>query len=316
MRVAAIDIGTNSVLLLVAERNADGDLVPVVERATITRLGQGVDRTRHLAAEAVARTLACLADYAAELRRLGVNRVDAVGTSAMRDAIGGDAFLASARATLGVTPRVISGAEEASLTFRGAIGGLGLADASGVTVFDIGGGSTEIVRGGFEQGQPVISFANSLDIGSVRLFERLIEHDPPSSNEIANVVAITEKGLLACPAPAPGEPLVGIAGTVTTIAAVARGICPYDGSRVHGTRLSAQEVREVSLRLGSLPLAERQLLPGLEPKRADVIVVGATILSTILAWSGAAEVIVSDRGVRWGLAEELATIRSSAPPNA
>lgn len=307
MRVAAIDIGTNSVLLLVAERDAHGVLVPVVERATITRLGQGVDQHRRLAVEAIERTLACLAHYADEIRQLSVERLDVVGTSAMRDASGGEGFVARANEILGVPPRVISGEEEARLTFAGALGGLGIEAGTEVTVFDIGGGSTEIVRGRLESSRPVLSFAESLNIGSVRLFERFVKQDPPSLDELAAAESFVRDALLACSLENPGEPLVGIAGTVTTLAAVARGIQPYDGSKVHGLALSADEVKQVARRLAALPLAERKRIPGLEPERADVIVTGAIIVNAVLAWSGASELRVSDRGVRWGLAEELAT---------
>lgn len=303
MRVAAIDIGTNSVLLLVAERDAAGTLVPVLERATITRLGEAVDRTRMLAPAAIERTLACLSDYAHDIARLGCARVAAVGTSAMRDARGGEAFVERARALLGSAPRVISGEEEARLTFAGALGGLGLSGE--VTVFDVGGGSTEIVRGVLGEGAPSIAYATSLDVGSVRLFERFVTHDPPAADELARARGFVASLLADVPAPAPDRPLVGIAGTVTTIAAVARAIDPYDGARVHGMRLSAAEVNRVAADLARLPLAARRALPGMEPKRADVIVTGAALVSVLLGWSGADELVVSDRGVRWGLAESL-----------
>lgn len=305
MRVAAIDIGTNSVLLLVAERDAQGDLVALSERATITRLGEGVDRTRKLAPEAIERTLSCLGEYAQEIRRLGVERLDVVGTSAMRDAASGDELVRRAEEILGTAPRVISGDEEARLTFAGALGGLGLSGP--VTVFDVGGGSTELVRGRSEGGAVEITRACSFQIGSVRLFERFVRHDPPTSDELAEARALVRAELASLALPSRAEPLVGIAGTVTTLAAVARGIEPYDGSRVHGMRLAADEVLRVADKLGSLPLAERMRLPGLEPRRADVIVTGAAIVTEVLAWSNADELIVSDRGVRWGLVEALAS---------
>lgn len=304
MRVAAIDIGTNSVLLLVAERDARGDLVALVERATITRLGEGVDRTRRLAPEAVERTLACLAEYAQLLRQMRVERLDVVGTSAMRDAAAGEGFVRRAEEILGVAPRVISGDEEARLTFAGALGGLGLTGT--VTVFDVGGGSTELVRGRTERGGGAIERACSLQIGSVRLFERFVRHDPPTPDELAVARALIRNELSSFDPPSRTEPLVGIAGTVTTLAAVARQIDPYDGHRVHGMRLPAGEVFDVAQRLWSLPFAERKALPGLDPRRADVIVTGAAIVVEALAWSQAPELIVSDRGVRWGLVEALA----------
>src|SRR5450755_2101384 len=196
MRVATIDIGTNSVLLLIAEYEG-GALRPVVERATITRLGQGVDRGRRLLPEAVARTLACLAEYEVALREHAVSRLDIVGTSAMRDAAGGDAFIAQAKEILGVAPRVIDGAEEARLTFIGALSGLAVQGK--VTVFDIGGGSTEIVNG---ESSPVtrrIHAAVSLNVGSVRLFERHVRSDPPSAEEMQRVERDIAEALSSAP---------------------------------------------------------------------------------------------------------------------
>jgi exopolyphosphatase/guanosine-5'-triphosphate,3'-diphosphate pyrophosphatase len=303
VKVAAIDIGTNSVLLLIAETTARGGLAPLAERATITRLGEGVDRTRELAESARARTLACLADYAGELARHAPERIAVVGTSAMRDARGGEEFAAEAERLLGVRPLVVSGAREAELTFRGSLSGLALFGP--VAVFDVGGGSTEIVVGSAGS-VPRIDSAKSLDIGSVRLFERHVRSDPPSESELDAVRRAVDAVLLAETAIPRDAALVGVAGTVTTLAAVASGIAPYDASRVHGARLGLDAVREVSRRLASLPLAERTKLPGLEPRRADVIVAGALLVERFLSWSRKPELVVSDRGVRWGLAEELA----------
>jgi exopolyphosphatase/guanosine-5'-triphosphate,3'-diphosphate pyrophosphatase len=323
MRVAAVDIGTNSVLLLVAERRGR-DLVALVERATITRLGQGVDATRSLAPEAALRTLACLARYGEEIRALGAERVDAVGTSAMRDAAGGGAFIARARELLGVAPRVISGDEEAALTFAGALTGLALPPASRI-VFDLGGGSTEIIVGA-PTGE--VERAVSLDVGSVRLTERYIRSDPPSASELDAVRLAARAALAGAPPPPavgalaheappasspPSNPrpvLVGVAGTVTTLAALVREVVPYDGARVHGARLTYPEVASATARLAALPLAERRRLPALDPARADVLVAGSVLVEEILAWAAGpdtppAELIASDRGVRWGLAQRL-----------
>ncbi|HEX2673517.1 MAG TPA: Ppx/GppA family phosphatase, partial [Polyangiaceae bacterium] len=198
MRAATIDIGTNSVLLLVAD-SAGGALRPVLERATVTRLGEGVDRNRRLLDTACERTLTCLAEYAAALRELGVTRLDAVGTSAMRDARGGQEFVARAAAILGVAPRVIDGNEEARLTFAGALSGL--PQRGKVTVFDIGGGSTEIIVGSSSAKERSIREAVSLNIGSVRLFERHLQNDPPTSRELQNVQRDIALALAAAPKP-------------------------------------------------------------------------------------------------------------------
>ena len=303
MRVASLDIGTNSVLLLVAESEG-GALRPVLERATITRLGEGVDRSRELSNAACERTLACLAAYASDLREQGVTRVAAVGTSALRDARGGKEFAARAAAILGVTPRVIDGDEEARLSFRGGLSGL--AEAGNVTVFDIGGGSTEVIIGSVTAGARAISKAVSLDIGSVRLFERHVRRDPPSAEELNDVEQDIARALHGAPKPEPGATLVGVAGTVTQLAALELGLERYDATRVHGSRLSTAAVTRLAARLAALDLAERRALPGMHPARADVLVVGSAIARAVLEWSGALELIVSDRGVRWGLAEELA----------
>jgi exopolyphosphatase/guanosine-5'-triphosphate,3'-diphosphate pyrophosphatase len=308
LRVAAIDIGTNTVLLLIAEVGEGGGVVPIVERAEITRLGQGVDRARALAPEAVERTLSCLRGYAAEIGKYDVARLDVVGTSAMRDAAAaggpGANFIESARAILGTAPRVIPGDEEAALAFSGGLAGLGLSGE--VTAFDIGGGSTEIIRGRLDGGVAQIAARQSLDMGSVRLFERHVRADPPSAVEMAAVRAFVLDQLLLLEPPSPGQPLVGMAGTVTSVAAVARGIAPYDPAKIHGAHLSLHEIAETARRLRELPIAERKQLTGLEEKRADVIPVGAVILETIVTWARAEQIVVSDRGVRWGVALQLA----------
>ncbi len=298
MRVACIDIGTNSVLLLVAEASGDGPRA-VVERATVTRLGQGVDATGELAPEARERTLRCLAAYADEARALRVSRFLAVGTSAMRDARGGADFAAEAAALLGgETPRVISGDEEAQLTFQGALSGLSITPGP-VTVFDIGGGSTELIT---REASGGALRAVSLNIGAVRLTERHLRADPPGPDEVAALRAAVVAALAAVRPPPAGTPLVGVAGTVTTIAAVAHQVVPYDGERVHGSSLSQDEASEWAAKLVAMPLADRRALPGMEPKRADVIAAGAVLAEEVMRWAGATALTVSDRGVRWGLA--------------
>ena len=310
MRVAAIDIGTNTVLLLVAEKR-DGLLVAVEEHATITRLGQGVDKTRQLAPEAVERTQACLDRYAEITARLGVTKTDVVGTSAMRDAGGGEAVRTFVKTRFGVEARTISGDEEARLTFAGAVSGLSLpgSDPSGstggrVVVFDIGGGSTEVVDG--DRTTRAISFAHSYDVGSVRLTERHVRSDPPSDAERVAVARAATEAFASVPSSVRGAPVVGIAGTVTTLAAVSLGMKTYDAARVHGHTLSITELERVVAMLARVPLEERRAIPGLEPKRADVIVAGGLVALAFLHHVRAPSLVVSDRGVRWGLAEQLA----------
>jgi exopolyphosphatase / guanosine-5'-triphosphate,3'-diphosphate pyrophosphatase len=305
-RVAAIDIGTNSVLLLIAAAEAAGPR-PLLERATITRMGEGVDKTRRLAPAAVERNLACLRAYAEDLRAHGSPKLDVVGTSALRDAEGAQAFLDEAERILGVRPRVIAGDEEARLTFRGALSGLTVRGR--LLVFDVGGGSTELVIGD-AAGTTRPESRVSLDIGSVRLFERHVHSDPLLPAEVAAIEADIA-GQLTSGAPllrlGEGAPvtLVGVAGTVTTLKALELGLPAYDSAQVHGAVLTLGAVEALCAKLASLSLTERQQLPGLQPKRADVIVVGALIVRDLLRRAGATETIVSDRGVRFGLLDAL-----------
>lgn len=304
-RVAAIDIGTNSVLLVIAESASDvgGFARPVLERATITRIGRGVDRTRKLDPEGVARTLDCLRDYATSIREAKVSRLAVVGTSALRDASNGETFLREAEGLLGIRPQVIGGNEEARLTFRGALTGLSLQGP--VLVVDIGGGSTEVIAGRAGERDAERLVAVSLDVGSVRLTERYLQTDPPSPAEVERVAAAVGAALALAPPPHPESHLVGVAGTVTTLATVTLGLDVYDHSVVHGRTLSRGAVDACTNLLAGSTLAERRVLPGLDPARADVIVGGAVILREVLSWAGVSQLTVSDRGVRWGLVERL-----------
>ncbi|MBI5515682.1 MAG: Ppx/GppA family phosphatase [Deltaproteobacteria bacterium] len=296
---AAIDIGTNSVLLLVARVDpAAGTLERVVDRATITRLGQGVDRARALHPDAVERTLACLRAYALELQALGVQRPRVVATSAARDASNADALLVPARALLGAPVETISGEREARLTFRGTLLGLGLAPETPCLTFDIGGGSTELTAG-LAGAEP--TFARSLDVGSVRLTERHGREDPPSAETLQALDRVTREALGALGAPPAHAVLVGSAGTVTSLSALCHGVVPYESSRIHGSRLDAPSLDRLVRLLAGVPTAERARLAALDPRRADVIVAGAVLARNVLRWAGDPEVRVSDGGVRVGL---------------
>jgi exopolyphosphatase/guanosine-5'-triphosphate,3'-diphosphate pyrophosphatase len=306
MRVATIDIGTNTVLLLIAEVGEDGALSAVEERATITRLGEGVDQRRTLSAAAIERTTECLSTYGAAIRAASVERVAVVGTSAMRDAKGGEAVRAHVQSVIGVEARVISGDEEARLTFAGAVSGLGL-PAGEIVVFDIGGGSTEVVEGRVDaRGAPEeISFARSFDIGSVRLTERHVKNDPPTAAEL-DALRVAADAELSSLVSVGNRQVVGIAGTMTTLAAVSLAMATYDGAAVHGHIMLRREIEHVVRDLAAKPLLERRAVCGLEPKRADVIIAGGMIALALLERLGAGRVRISDRGVRWGLAEVIA----------
>jgi exopolyphosphatase/guanosine-5'-triphosphate,3'-diphosphate pyrophosphatase len=298
LRIATIDVGTNTVLLLVAERAEDGVLRPLAERATITRLGEGVDRSRRLLPAAIARTRTCLGDYAKIARELGAQRIAVVGTSALRDAAGGDDIRASVRQLFGVDLRVVSGDEEARLTFLGALSGLSRS-AEAAVVFDIGGGSSEIVIGRVKDGSASISYARSFDVGSVRLTER-------HGEDRRELDAAAKSAFLDVPPLPAGVEPVGVAGTMTSLAAVALALSPYDAERVHGHVLRVDELRAVVNRLASMDVETRRAVAGMEPKRADVIVAGGTIALALLDRWACTSVRISDRGVRWGMAQELA----------
>lgn len=307
-RVAAVDLGTNSTRLLVAD--VAGDRVgEVVRRLRITRLGEGVDARRRLLPLPIARVRNCLSDYRRELERLGAERTLAIATSAVRDAENGEAFLGEIEWSYGFSTRLLSGEEEALLTFRGVSAGRQLKDET--LIVDIGGGSTEIIVGKADG----VDFHVSLDLGCVRLSERFLASDPPSLDELA-ACAGTARSLLAERIPDDLRRRVragiGVAGTVTTLAALELGLADYDPERVHGHRLAARAVEEELARLAALTLAERRELPGLEPERAPVIVAGAAILREVLAHFGLGELEASERDILHGAVLEAATLPETA----
>jgi exopolyphosphatase/guanosine-5'-triphosphate,3'-diphosphate pyrophosphatase len=293
-RFATFDVGTNTVLLLVAEARG-GAFVPVREGMEITRLGRGVDRSGRLAQEALDDTVAAIAGFASEARALGAEAIACVATSAARDAQNGAEFLARVQRDAGIEVEIITGDLEAELSYTSAERELG--DATPLVVLDIGGGSTEFVYG--ERGR--VSFKQSFNVGSVRLTERLVAHDPPWASERAAMERLLDETFAALPPPSQSFRLVGIAGTVTTVCAVARGVDPYDPRQVHLARLSLHEVRRECARYFALDLEQRRALKGMHPKRADVIAAGALVLERAMAKLRAPEVVVSDRGIRWGL---------------
>ncbi len=273
---AAVDCGTNSVRLLVC-RLIDGRLVERDRRLHLTRLGQGVDATGRFHPDALARTLVALADFGAELDDLGVRHRRVVATSAARDAANSAEFFAGVRARLGVDAEVIAGAEEARLSFAGAVGALPDL-AQPVLVMDIGGGSTELVVGR----DGVLAHAISLDVGSVRLRERLLRSDPPLPDEVAaargHVDALLDTTGIDFDAV---SSWVGVGGTATSLSALAQGLQSYDRALVHGSVLSGTELTTLTERLLGLPVEEVTALPTMVPGRADVICAGALICATV-----------------------------------
>jgi exopolyphosphatase/guanosine-5'-triphosphate,3'-diphosphate pyrophosphatase len=318
VRVAAIDCGTNSIRLLVADVEGER-LFDVSRRMEIVRLGEGVDRTGQLAPAAIERTRKALADYTAELREAGADRVRMVATSASRDASNAGDFRAMVVDTLGVAPEVITGDEEARLSFIGAVRGL---DQPGpYLVVDIGGGSTEFVTGNRwsvaegGDGTHEVERAISVDIGCVRMTERHLPDDPPGASEVAaaraDVTANVDRALTWVHAKADGGPartLVGLAGSVTTVAALALRLDRYDPRRIHQARIDRATVERVTTELLVATRAERLAMPVMHPGRADVIAAGALILQVIMEQSGADAVIASEHDILDGIAFSAASL--------
>jgi exopolyphosphatase/guanosine-5'-triphosphate,3'-diphosphate pyrophosphatase len=303
VRLAGIDCGTNSIRLLIADVT-DGRLVDVVREMRIVRLGQGVDRTGRLAPEALERTRAALADYAAMIRSHRAGRVRMVATSATRDAANRAEFVSMVHAELGVEPEVITGHEEAALTFSGAASVLD-STSGPLLVADIGGGSTELVRGAGRDGELQ---AHSMDVGCVRMTERHLHDDPPSPAQVAATVADLHEAITAARVDVPldaSATFVGVAGTVTTIAAIAHGLERYDADVIHGLPISADQVDEVTDRLLRMTHAERAALPVMHPGRVDVIAGGALVLRTLVEETGVERVIASEHDILDGIALSL-----------
>ncbi|OKI56108.1 Ppx/GppA phosphatase family protein [Streptomyces sp. MJM1172] len=311
-RVAAIDCGTNSIRLLVADCDpGTGELVELDRRMLVVRLGQGVDKTGRLAPEALERTFAACREYAAVIKELGAQKVRFVATSASRDAENRDDFVRGVLEILGVEPEVISGDLEAEFSFTGAT-----RELTGAThlerpflVVDIGGGSTEFVVG-----EEHVRAARSVDVGCVRMTERHlvtdgVVTDPPTREQIAAIRADVEAALdLAAEAVplAEARTLVGLAGSVTTVAAIALGLSEYDSSAIHHARIPYEKVREVSERMLTATHAERAAIPVMHPGRVDVIGAGALVLLAVMERVGASEVVVSEHDILDGIAIKTA----------
>jgi len=308
-RVAAIDIGTNSTRLLVAERGADGALVTVERLMRITRLGQGVDKTGSLADEAIDRTVAVLAEYRTVMDGLGVapGRVRMTATSASRDAANRDVFFDAAEAAVGVRPELLSGDDEAALSFAGATADVDPA-LGPFLVFDLGGGSTEFVIGttgpeGSVDGQL------SLDVGCVRLTERFLATDPPAPEDLTAAISYTDAWLEDVQREFTGldqvQTVIGLAGTVSTVAAVEQGLATYDRDAIHHFVLTKEAAEDVFRTLATEPRSDRIHNPGLEEARADVIVGGCCALVAIMRRLSLDEIVCSEADILDGLALSL-----------
>jgi exopolyphosphatase / guanosine-5'-triphosphate,3'-diphosphate pyrophosphatase len=308
-RVAAVDLGTNSTRLLVAD--VDGDMLDEVSRRlTITRLGEGVDERRRLLPTAVARVRNCLAEYRRELESVGAERTLCIATSSVRDAENGEAFLGEIEWSYGFTTRLLSGTAEAAMMIRGVTSGRSALED--VLVVDIGGGSTELV---LAKGRAV-AFSTSLDIGCVRVTERFLHSDPPSRAELDAAGAYIRSLLPELAA----RSAIGVAGTITTLATLDLGDREYDPARTHGHRVPLATVEAQLERLSAMSTAERLEVPGIEPGRSAVIVAGIVVLREVMTAYGLAEIEVSERDILHGAAFAAAELpepeEGAAPPGA
>jgi len=305
VRVAAVDLGTNTTRLLVADVD-DGRVEEVEKRLTITRLGEGVDARRRLLPLPIARVRNCLTEYRRTAEDLGSERILLIATSAVRDAENGEAFLGEIEWSYGFATRLLTGDEEAQLVRRG----VGEVDAE-TLILDVGGGSTELIAGDWHE---------SLDMGSVRMTERFLPSDPPTGREL-DACAGAVRSLLAERLPELAvRDAIGVAGTVTTLAALDLGLEEYDADRVHGHRIPAASVDEQLPRLAALPLAERREVPALEPERAPVIVGGVVVVREVMRHFGLEELEASERDILHGAALAAAELpepeEGAAPPGA
>jgi exopolyphosphatase/guanosine-5'-triphosphate,3'-diphosphate pyrophosphatase len=300
--VASIDIGTNSTRVLVG-RPVDGKLDILDRRNTITRLGQNVGSTGRLAEEAVERTLACLRDYRAILDTHGVGRLRVAATSASRDAANRDEFFDAVEAVVGVRPELLSGDDEGRLSFIGATGDLDPA-LGPFLIVDIGGGSTELILG-----TDHVEGVLSVDVGCVRLTEKFLDHDPPLAEELTACISFADAYLddviREIPGSAEARTLVGLAGTITTVAAVEIGLATYDRDAIHHFVLTRDAAEDVFRTLATESRADRIHNPGLEEARADVIVGGCCVLVALFRRFGFDEMIVSEADILDGLALSL-----------
>jgi exopolyphosphatase/guanosine-5'-triphosphate,3'-diphosphate pyrophosphatase len=301
-RFAAVDIGSNTLLLLVVERDERGELRARQDLCRFGRLGQGLDRSGRLADEAVSRSLEIAREYRRVLdEEAPIAGLVALGTQAVREATNAADFLGPAEEILGVPIEVVSGEREAALVFRSVVEAFPALASGEVVVVDVGGASTEIIAG---RGGAVTSLV-SVPIGAVRLSERHLKSDPPTAEEGRALIADIdgELGKLELPR---GATLVGTAGTATTLASVAQNLRVYQADKVQGYRIGRAEVERQLARYLELTVAEKRYMPGLEPQRADVIAGGAAIYARVASYLDAAEIVTSDRGIRWGAVHELA----------
>jgi exopolyphosphatase/guanosine-5'-triphosphate,3'-diphosphate pyrophosphatase len=305
--IAAFDCGTNTIKLLVADLDPEtGEEVEHVRDMRMVRLGQGVDRTGRLDPDAIERTFAAIDEFVETMGRYDIARMRFCATSASRDASNADEFVTGVRERLGIEPEVVTGAEEAQLSYDGATRSLPGVPGP-ILVLDIGGGSTELILGD-QHGH--VTAGHSLDIGSVRLHERLLPGDPPSAEEVRAASRVIDEALDGLPGHgvdvAAARTVVGVAGTITTLAAAVLDLPSYQRDRIHHSVLSREAIHRTTQRLLGMTVAQRRELPYLHPGRADVIGAGVLVLDRILQRVGAEELLVSEADILDGIAWSIA----------
>jgi exopolyphosphatase/guanosine-5'-triphosphate,3'-diphosphate pyrophosphatase len=310
--VAVVDIGSNSVRLLIADKSDDGGITELDRQANVTRLGQGVDTSNRLADEAIERTYAVLADYAARIDDHDCDEKIAVLTSAVRDSANGEDFAQTIKQRYGLTPYVLKGDEEARLTYLGATSERDPADTTPTLVVDIGGGSTELIIGA----GPEVRFRVSTQAGVVRQTERHLHDDPPTDKQM-DALSDDVRNILADNVPAEIRTAVkrgiGVAGTATSLAAIAQHLDPYDPAKVHGYELSTDECDRILGELNAMTLEQRRQVPGLHPDRAPTIVAGVLIFKEVVRMFGLTTIEVSEHDILRGAA--LGLTGSGSNPN-
>ncbi|MCW2528621.1 MAG: Ppx/GppA phosphatase [Pseudonocardiales bacterium] len=305
-RVAALDCGTNSLRLLITDHSTGAGWVDADRQMRIVRLGQGVDRTGRLAPEALERTRLTLVDYAAAIEAAGVDAIRMVATSAVRDAGNRSEFERLVRDCLGIDPDIVSGEEEARLSFAGAVSVPAVAGHPEVLLTDIGGGSTELILGRTAGAQVQAAF--SMNVGSVRLTERHFVDDPPTPAQVTAAEDDVNRAIDEAVAVVPlqtGAALVGVAGTVTTVAAMVLGLDAYDSAAIHGACLAAADLEAGIAGLLAMTHEQRSAVGVIHPGRVDVIAAGAVVLRTLLRRTGASEIVISEHDILDGIALTL-----------
>ncbi len=299
-RKAVIDIGSNSVKFFVGEPDADGTVRTVFDTSDVVRLAEGLDKTGRIGPAPMERNVRSVARFAEEARALGADEIVCVGTMALRSASNSDAFVRRVKKACGVDVRILPGEEEARLSYLAVLSGLPVGSRD-IVVFDTGGGSTEFIFGRGSE----IRKRFSVNVGSVRITETCLSGDPVTDEAVRTALRTIDREFAEAGVKGAPEAIVGIGGNVTTMAAVNRGLAAYDASAIQGSRLTREDVASQIALYAASTIERRKTIPGLPPKRADIILAGACIVRVILDRLGCPELTVSSRGLRHGLAAEL-----------